>query len=165
MPVATQSKALWRLRVGKMKNGIAVGVKSPALEKGRVFGRQSSVGLVWWLSNAGQIYNGGEKVPLLPNDPSWSESLSGDESQGSNVWRFRAGDTVHCKTENAQVSFRVNDRSWSRPMSIAPMAAVARGNAAKDDVQRGGVEIVEFVVQVKNIKDIHVLCMCRCTYV
>jgi hypothetical protein len=107
MPVTAEATATWRLRVNKMKHGLAVGVKSPALARGRVFGRQASVGLVWWLSNSGQIYNGSEEVPLFPSDPAWSES----------------GDVVQIRMDAAQLSFRVNNRGWSSPVSVAPMAA------------------------------------------
>lgn len=124
IPVSAHDSALWRIRIVKMKHGLAVGVKSPALERGRVFGRPVSVGLVWWLSNEGCVYNGSNEVPLFHNDPTWSESLAGaGESQGSSVWRFRAGDIVQIKLEQAQVSFCVNNRSWSHPASVAPMAA------------------------------------------
>jgi hypothetical protein len=124
MPVTAEATATWRLRINKMRHGLAVGVKSPALARGRVFGRQASVGLVWWLSNSGQIYNGSEEVPLFPSDPAWSESLNffGDPSR-IHGWSFRSGDVVQIRMDAAQLSFRVNNRGWSSPVSVAPMAA------------------------------------------
>ena len=151
MPVAAEAAATWRLRINRMKHGLAVGVKSPALACGRVFGREASVGLVWWLSNTGQIYNGSEEVPLFPRDPAWSESLSGEGARHS--WSFRPGDVVHVRLDKAQLSFRVNSREWSSPVSVAPMAAVARGNAAREDVQLDGFDIIEFVVQMLDAGD------------
>ena len=103
MPAASHGggTTLWRLRVCTMKNGMAVGVKSPALEKGRVFGRQASVGLVWWLSSSGQIYNGSEEYTV--------------EDDGGS---FVAGDYLDVKVENLQVSFRVNEGRWTRGVGI-----------------------------------------------
>jgi hypothetical protein len=133
LPVSpAQHSALWRFRIVKMKHGLAVGVKSPALARGRVFGRPSSVGLVWWLSSEGSVYNGSNQVPLFHNDPTWSESLAGtSDGQGSSVWRFQAGDIVQVKLDQAQVSFCVNNRSWSHPTSVAPMAAGRKTNALR----------------------------------
>ena len=157
-----------------VENRAHVYPSAAALAKGRVFGRPASVGLVWWLSSEGCVYNGSNEVPLFPDDPTWSESLAGtSSSKASSVWKFRAGDIVQVKLEQAQVSFRINNRSWSHPASVAPMAAgmmlqghsramsplarsvltdrnlpVARGSATTEGVQRDGLEVVELAVQM-----------------
>jgi hypothetical protein len=112
-----------------MKNGLAVGVKSPALQKGRVFGRQASVNLVWWLSHTGQMFNGSEEVPLIPETKS---SCSANETEAFSIWRFRAGDTVYIRVAKSRVSVRVNDSSWSCPVSITPQASPSNGEGSAD---------------------------------
>ena len=155
MPALAQARTLWRLQVGQMKNGLGVGIKTPALERGRVFGRQASVGLVWWLSNTGQLYNGNEQEPLFADATATAPSQSESDPKDARLstWRFGAGDVVCLRVDGAQLSVRVNDRSWSQPVQITPKPAEAAGAACTETPQRTSSGVIELAVQMLDAGD------------
>ena len=155
MPALAQARTLWRLQVGKMKNGLGVGIKTPALERGRVFGRQASVDLVWWLSNTGQLYNGSEQEPLFADATATAPSQSESDPKDARLstWRFGAGDVVCLRVDGAKLSVRVNERSWSQPVQITPKPSAAAGAACTETPQRTSSGVIELAVQMLDAGD------------
>jgi len=149
-----QAQVVWRLKIIRMKNGLALGVpadppsfpaslsslafvtpnpnaqttctsiifvgwcvrgkkqvKSPALEKGRVFGRKASVGLVWWLSNVGQVFiffkwrRLSFQVIFQKRSLRWQVSLAGNDTYDDS--------------DEARLPFLERSRYWSNLQIVA----------------------------------------------
>lgn len=108
LPAGREERRSWRVKIGKMATGMAIGVKSPWLDEGRVFGRKASVGMVWWLGNTGQIFDGNKQLKsnlfAQKNDGSPEASV---EAPPVNL-KFQAGDVLEVAMDYGRLTFRVN---------------------------------------------------------
>lgn len=62
LPAHNMTRSEWRVRIVKQKQGLAVGLKCSELEDGKVFGRDQSRGLVWWMTSEGHVCDGSCKL-------------------------------------------------------------------------------------------------------
>lgn len=130
LPVVRDESSTWRVRVEKMANGMAIGVKTPWLDDGRVFGRKASVGMVWWLGNDGLLHDGNLRIPSI-------SVPRGDEIEAPPVnLKFGEGDVVEVAMEFGRLHFRVNQGERSDGVQVLPSIPVLHASPMSTGVSR-----------------------------